>query len=146
PTWSFYYRELVAALRDRCRVIVPDHVGCGLSDKPDDAHYRYTLSRRVEDLETLLAHLGVTENVTLVVHDWGGMIGMAWATRNPQRVTRLIVLNTAAFRLPAGKRLPWSLRLARSTPLGPVLVRGLNAFSRRAGRYCGVRALPPAVR
>src|SRR5437660_12585 len=51
PTWSFYYRELVKGLRDRYRVVVPDHVGCGLSDKPDDSRYEYTLARRVDDLE-----------------------------------------------------------------------------------------------
>ena len=54
PTWSFYYRELVRALRDDHRAIVPDHIGCGLSDKPDDARYSYTLDQRVRDLQCLL--------------------------------------------------------------------------------------------
>src|SRR6478752_4692254 len=57
PSWSFYYRGLVEALRDSYRTIVPDHIGCGLSDKPDDSKYEYTLSRRVDDLEVLLDHL-----------------------------------------------------------------------------------------
>ncbi len=83
PTWSFYYRELVKALRDDYRVVVPDHVGCGLSDKPDDDRYDYTLDRRVADLEALLDHLGLTSDLTLVLHDWGGMIGMAYASRHP---------------------------------------------------------------
>src|SRR5262245_29952549 len=104
PTWSFYYRTLVLRLRDRYRCVVPDHVGCGLSDKPDESRYPYTLERRVQDLTALLDHLRFDRDVTLVLHDWGGMIGSAWATRFPERVKRLVVLNTAAFPLPAGKR------------------------------------------
>ncbi len=146
PTWSFYYRDLVKALKDSHRVIVPDHIGCGLSDKPDDSRYAYTLARRVEDVDALLDHLGIRENITLVLHDWGGMIGMAWAGRHPERVRRLVILNTAAFHLPASKQLPWSLWLVRKTPLGSLLVRGLNAFSRGAVRHCAMRPLSPAIR
>src|SRR5205085_3718193 len=83
PTWSFYYRNLVLALRDRYRCIVPDHVGCGLPDKPSAAEYDFSLRRRVDDLERLLDHSKIINNVTLVLHDWGGMIGMAWAVRHP---------------------------------------------------------------
>ena len=146
PTWSFYYRDLVKALRGSYRVVVPDHIGCGLSDKPDDSRYSYTLARRVEDLEALLDHLGIRDNITLILHDWGGMIGMAWTSRHPERVRRLVILNTAAFHLPAGKHLPWSLWIVRKTPLGPLLVRGLNGFSRGAVRYGVVRPLDTAVR
>jgi len=147
PTWSFYYRNLASALRDDYRVIVPDHIGCGLSDKPDVRQYPYTLERRAQDLDDLLERLGVRENVTLVLHDWGGMIGMAWANRRPERVKRLVVLNTAAFHMPAGKRLPWSLWLCRNPLTGPFLVRGLNAFSRAAVRWCVTRRpLSPEAR
>jgi cis-3-alkyl-4-acyloxetan-2-one decarboxylase len=140
PSWSFYYRHLVTGLSDRYRCIVPDHIGCGLSDKPSDDRYDYHLERRVDDLEALLEHLDVTKDVTLVLHDWGGMIGMAWAQRHPQAVRRLVLLNTAAFHLPPTKRVPWQLRLTR-TPLGTVLVRGLNAFSLGAA-YTGVTRRP----
>ena len=58
PTWSFYYRKLVEALTGSYRTIVPDHIGCGLSDKPGDDRYAYTLESRVDDLEALLDHLG----------------------------------------------------------------------------------------
>jgi cis-3-alkyl-4-acyloxetan-2-one decarboxylase len=147
PTWSFYYRDLVRSLRDSYRVIVPDHIGCGLSDKPSDRHYRYTLASRVDDLELLLDHLGITNNVTLVLHDWGGMIGMAFASRHPERIKRLVVLNTAAFLLPPSKKLPWSLRMCGKSLLAPLLVRGLNAFSRAAVRLCVQRRpLAPEVR
>jgi haloalkane dehalogenase len=147
PTWSFYYRHLVLRLCDRYRCVVPDHVGCGPSDKPPESRYPYTLERRVQDLTALLDHLRLDRDVTLVLHDWGGMIGMAWATRFPERVKRLVVLNTAAFPLPAAKRLPLSLWVGRNTALGAGLIRGLNLFCRLAARWCVVRRpLPPAVR
>lgn len=141
PSWSFYYRNLVLALRGRYRCIVPDHIGCGFSDKPGDDRYDYTLSRRVDDLEQLLEHLGVTENITLVVHDWGGMIGMAYAVRHPERIKRLVILNTGAFHLPATKPFPLGLRICRDTILGTLLVRGLNAFSAGAS-YIGCKRNP----
>jgi cis-3-alkyl-4-acyloxetan-2-one decarboxylase len=136
PSWSFYYRRLVEALRGSYRTIVPDHVGCGFSDKPDDARYEYTLGRRVDDLEALLDHLGLDGGLTLVLHDWGGMIGMSYATKYPERIARLVILNTAAFHLPASKPFPWPLRACRDLPLNAVLVRGLNAFCRAAARVC----------
>jgi len=147
PSWSFYYRKLVSALCSRYRVLAPDHIGCGLSDKPSDDEYPYSLERRVDDLEALLDHAGVASGATFVLHDWGGMIGLACAARRPERVARLVLLNTAGFRLPAGKRLPWELKLARSRVLGAFLVRSLNLFARGATRACVTRRkLPPDVR
>jgi len=147
PTWSFYYRRLVEALNGSARTIVPDHIGCGLSDKPDDSKYEYTLDRRARDLEVLLDHLGVDRGITLVLHDWGGMIGMAYAARHPGRIARLIILNTAAFHLPASKPFPWPLWVCRDTPLGAWLVRGRNAFCRGAARVgCRRRPMPRAIR
>ena len=131
PSWSFYYRNLALALRDHNRVIVPDHIGCGLSDKPGDDRYDFTLKSRVDDLEFLLDSLGVNEKITLVVHDWGGMIGMTYATRHPERIEKLVILNTGAFFLPGEKTFPMPLRLCR-TPLGALLIRGFNAFARGA--------------
>jgi cis-3-alkyl-4-acyloxetan-2-one decarboxylase len=129
PSWSFYYRNLVLALRDRYRCIVPDHIGCGFSDKPGDDRYDYTLSRRVDDLERLIDHLQLKGKITLVLHDWGGMIGMAYAARHPERIGRLVLLNTAAFHLPKEKKFPLGLKICRDTLLGAVLVRAFNAFS-----------------
>ena len=139
PSWSFYYRNLVIALRGTHRCIVPDHIGCGLSDKPAADKYPYTLERRIADLDVLLDRLDVRDNITLIVHDWGGMIGSAWAVRHPERIARLVILNTGAFHIPAAKSLPWQLWLVRNTPLGPLLVRGLNAFCRGAARSCCTR-------
>jgi haloalkane dehalogenase len=147
PTWSYYYRRLALSLRDRYRIIVPDHVGCGLSDKPDDSQYPYTLSCRIKDLQALLHHLRIDRDLTLVLHDWGGIIGMGYAILRSERVKRLIVLNTAAFHMPKGKKLPWSLRFFRSPLLGPILARGLNSFARAAAKYCCTRRpMAPEIR
>lgn len=135
PTWSFYFREVVRALETTHRCIVPDHVGCGLSDKPRDDRYDYTLATRVEDLSALIDRLEPAREVHLVVHDWGGMIGFAWAAKHPDRIASLTVLNTAAFPLPSTKSFPSALRLTR-TPLGALLVRGGNAFAWTASRVC----------
>ena len=147
PTWSWYYRRLAADLRDRYRVIVPDHIGCGLSAKPDDADYPYTLARRMEDLETLLDEIGVNSKITLIVHDWGGAIGCGVASRKPERYRRIVVMNTSAFRLPEGKSFPKILWPIRHTPLGPILVRGLNLFCKETARIgCRLTRMPGPVR
>jgi len=134
PCWSFYYRSLVLALRRNYRCIVPDHIGCGLSDKPDPADYDYRLATRITDLESLMAHVALNQPLTLIVHDWGGMIGMAWAVKHPQSVARLVLMNTAAFPLPQEKRLPLALRLARNSAIGAWLVLHCNAFALAAAR------------
>ena len=126
PTWSFYYRHLVDSLRGSYRVIVPDHIGCGLSDKPDDSRYAYTLSSRVDDLERLLDHLGLDRDLTLIVHDWGGMIGMAFAARHPERIARLVVSNTAAFHKPAAKPMPRALGICRDSMVGALAGPGIE--------------------
>lgn len=141
PSWSFYYRNLVSALKATHQCIVPDHIGCGLSDKPDDSGYDYTLKNRIDDLEALLDSLNINENITLVVHDWGGMIGMGYAARYPERIKRLVILNTGAFHLPEAKPFPWPLWICRNTLLGTFLVRGFNAFSSIAS-YVGVKRKP----
>ena len=145
PSWSYYWRRLVLGLRDRYRCIVPDHIGMGLSDKPDDAHYAYTLQSRIDDLERLLDGIGITGPVTLAVHDWGGMVGFGWAVKHSDRVRRLVVLNTGAFPLPAAKPLPWQIALGR-TFVGTALIRGLNAFAAGAARDGVVAAMPAAER
>ncbi len=147
PSWSFYYRNLVKRLSRNHRCIVPDHIGCGFSDKPGDDRYDYTLERRVADLGRLIDSLELEEKITLVVHDWGGMIAMAWAVRNPQRVARLVILNTAAFHLPKAKPFPMALKICRDTFLGTLLVRGLNAFAVGAALVgCKVNPMPAEMR
>ena len=146
PSWSIYYRKLVLALRGSHRCIVPDHMGCGLSDKPGDDRYTYTLQSRVDDLSALIAATVPVGKITLVVHDWGGMIGMAWATAHPERIDRLVILNTAAFHNPRGTKVPLPLWLARNTAVGGFLVRRLNAFARGALSMAVRRPMSAALR
>lgn len=147
PTWSFYFRQLINAFRDRYRVIVPDHMGCGLSDKPDIRQYDFRLQSRIDDLDTLMDHLGTDRPVTLIVHDWGGMIGLGWALRRLDRVKRLVIMNTAGFFPPNGKAIPVRLKLLRTpTPLTDWAVLHLNLFARAALHMCARRRLPAVVR
>lgn len=125
PTWSFYYRELVREFSEHYRVIAPDHIGCGLSEKPQN--YPYTLSRHIDNLGRLLDHLRLTD-ITLGVHDWGGAIGFGYAARHPQRIRRFIVFNTAAFIGPV----PFRISICAWPIVGAFAVRGLNAFARAA--------------
>ncbi len=126
PTWSFYWREIVAHYSDRYRVIVPDHVGCGLSDKPQEWDYR--LAQHVANLQMLVDHLDL-QDITMVVHDWGGAIGMGVATRYPGRFARFVVTNTAAF---LSRAIPPSIAVVKVPGFGALAVRGGNAFARAA--------------
>lgn len=126
PTWSFYYRNLVKGLKDKYRCVVPDHIGCGLSDKPQD--YNYTLAQHIDNLEYLIDQLRL-KDITLVMHDWGGAIGMGYAVRHPQNIKRLVIFNTAAF---LSGRIPFSINLCRLPVIGPVAIRYFNAFARIA--------------
>ena len=146
PTWSFYYRNIVKALRGKFRCIVPDHIGCGLSDKPNDDKYSYTLERRIADVETLMAHINPNQPIHLIVHDWGGMIGFGWASKRPGDIASMVVANTAAFAIPEQKKLPFGLWLARDTFIGAFLVRGFNAFSGLASRVAFKKPVSADIR
>lgn len=123
PTWSFYYRDLVRQLSPGMRCVAPDHIGMGLSEKPQG--YDYRLATRIADIEALVEHLGL-RRIHLVVHDWGGAIGFGVATRNPGRVGRIVIQNTAAF---VSDRIPKRISLCRAPVIGELLVRGLNGFA-----------------
>ena len=128
------------------RCIVPDHIGCGLSDKPGDDRYDYRLQSRIEDIGTLVDHLELDQPISLVVHDWGGMIGFAWAVQNPDRIARTVILNTAAFPLPEDKKMPPALSLVRDTALGAFLVKRFNAFSGIAARVAFKKPVSAEIR
>ena len=130
PTWSFYFRRLVKELSADYRTIAVDHIGCGLSDKPDISKYDYRLKSRIDDLDSLLEHLNPNKKLTLIMHDWGGMIGMAFALRHQEKIGRLIIMNTAAFLPPGKKKLPFRLCLIRNCKLfATAAVQGFNIFS-----------------
>jgi pimeloyl-ACP methyl ester carboxylesterase len=123
PTWSFFYRNVVLALRGRLRCIVPDHLGCGLSDKPQN--YDYTLSSHIGNLTALLTSLKL-RRIHLVVHDWGGPIGLGATLPQADKLGRVVILNTAAF---ADTLIPARIRLCRVPLLGEIIVRGFNGFA-----------------
>jgi pimeloyl-ACP methyl ester carboxylesterase len=136
PTWSFFYREVVQAVVARGgRAIAPDHLGCGLSDKPLDWTYR--LADHVANLRRLVDALEI-ERFSLLVHDWGGAIGMGLATSMPERVARIGVLNTAAFR---SRRMPFRIGVCRWPIVGEWIVRGLNGFAGPATKMTTVKPL-----
>lgn len=139
PSWSYLYRNIILGLKGSYRCIAPDHLGCGLSDKPQD--YPYRLRNHVANLEAVLEQLGV-EKCILVMHDWGGAIGMGWATRNPDKVDGMVVMNTAAFR---SRLIPFRIALCRWPVLGPFLVRGLNGFARAAVHMAVAGKMSPDV-
>lgn len=124
PTWSFYFRNCIRHLKKKgFRCIVPDHIGCGLSDKPKD--YSYTLEQRIQDTERLLNALKIRQ-FSLIVHDWGGAIGMGLAVRNSEKVERIAILNSGAYR---SEHMPKRIGLLRTFGLGQFLIRGFNLFA-----------------
>ncbi len=139
PTWSFYYREPVKALRERFRCLVPDHVGMGLSDRPGDDVYDYTLASRVRDLGHWLDAVEPDRPVDLVVHDWGGAIALTWAVAHPQRVCC-----STPGSIPDPSDLPRSLAFARTRP-GAFLIGRFNAFAAMAARVATRRRLAKSV-
>lgn len=126
-TWGYLYRDFVQALSKDHRVIAPDHVGFGRSDKPRDVAY-YSLERHVANLERTLDALHA-RHVVPVVHEWGGPIGMGWATRHADRVKGVVVLNTWAFVRDPPMRLPWLFRFLTLGKRGERNVRGSNIFT-----------------
>lgn len=141
PTWSFYYRKLVDHLVARgFRCIVPDHVGCGLSDKPQD--YNYSLKQRIDDVSYLIDHIDLQE-FSLVVHDWGGAIGCGIAGQRPKALQKLVLLNTAAFR---SKLIPFRIALVKIPLIGQAIIRGLNGFAGSAANMAVRKPLSAAVK
>ena len=123
PTWSYFYRDLIKHFSKTHRCIAVDHIGCGFSDKPQD--YDYTLENHISNLNTLVGKLDL-KNITLLVHDWGGAIGMGTAALNPGNFKKFVIFNTAAFR---SIDIPFRINLCRIPVLGKLAVRGFNAFA-----------------
>ncbi len=146
PTWSFYYRSLIDALKENYRTIAVDHIGCGLSDKPDTSDYDFRLESRVSDLESLIDSLDLDKKITLIVHDWGGMIGLAYAIRNIDKIGRIVITNTSGF-LPPGNGIPFRLWIMRYlTPFAKPATLGMNLFSVAALHMAPVKKLPQDVK
>ena len=148
PTWGYLYRNFIGPLADAgYRAIVPDHLGFGRSDKPDHREL-YTIRKHAHRFEALLESLDL-HHATVVGQDWGGPISLAWATRHPDRVSSLFILNTFAHRPPGPVKLPPPLRMFRARGLGELMVKGLHLFVRGAVFRFGVvhrDRMTPAVK
>ena len=122
PSWSFAWRNIVNQFSPTHRCIAVDHIGCGMSDKPQD--YPYRLENHISNLTALVEKLNL-QNTTLLAHDWGGAIGMGAAGRMPQRFKRFVLFNTAAFR---SQRIPFRIAVCRIPVFGSIAIRGFNGF------------------
>ncbi len=123
PTWSFYYRNIIKEFSKTNRCIAPDHIGCGLSSRPEG--YEYTLQNRVDDLCSFVQKMDL-QNINLVVHDWGGAIGFGMAVKYPDLIKSVTILNTAVF---TSTYIHPAINICRTKPFGKLLTRGLNLFA-----------------
>jgi haloalkane dehalogenase len=159
PTWGFLYRRLVPVLAAAGRVVVPDLFGFGRSDKPvDQAAYSYDMHAR--SIERFVLGLDLRE-LTIVVHDWGGPIGLRFAVTHPDRVARLVILNTGVgvgapsepwlrFRalvreVGAGFTASRLVQVACVAPLDDEAVRGYDAPFPAGEAKAGALAFPELV-
>jgi pimeloyl-ACP methyl ester carboxylesterase len=140
PTWSFHWRRLITALRPNHRCVAPDHIGCGLSEKPARL---LSLEEHIENLCALVRQLDL-EHITLVAQDWGGAIGLGAMQRMPERLASIVLFNTGAF---PPRYIPWRIRACRIPVVGRLAVQGANLFSLAALRMTLARRqqLEPAV-
>ncbi len=146
PTWSFFYRKLILGLKGNYRCLAADHIGCGLSEKPQK--YTYTLDQHILNLErwleaTLPPASWAGGKINLIVHDWGGPIGLGYAVRHPERIKRVVLMNTSAF---VDGDMPFGIKLCRWPILGPIIVRGLNLFAGEATVRTTVTPMAKAVK
>lgn len=140
PTWSFYYRNLISTFSAQFRCVVPDHMGCGLSDKPQD--YAYTLEQHIQNAAQLIKFLDL-KKIILVVHDWGGAIGFGLVTRYPELFDRIVILNTAAF---TDSHIPARINLLRQGKFGEFLSRKFNLFAWPATFMTTKKTLPKKIK
>ena len=124
PTWSFMYRYLIRGLSTHYRCIAVDHIGFGLSDKPRD--WPYTPDGHAANIASLVKHLDL-EPVNLIVHDWGGPIGLGWATAHREQVRRIVALDTWMWSMAEHRFGRWFSRIMGSE-LGQLGTRRLNLF------------------
>ncbi len=126
PSWSFEFRALIKHVSATRRCIAPDHIGFGLSDKPAD--WDYLPRQHAENLEQLLASLDLRD-ITLVVGDWGGPIGLSYAIRHPEMIKHIVVTNTWLWSVNDD----WYYRAFSGLVGGPIgrrLIHRYNVFAR----------------
>ena len=140
PTWSYYYRNFISEFSKTHRAIALDNIGCGLSDKPQD--YDYCLKNHIANLCELVEKLDL-KNITLVVHDWGGPIGLGMAVKYPERIKKIVILNTAAFN---SKDIPNRIALCKTPIIGDILIRSFNGFAYPATFMAVKKKMKPEVK
>ena len=147
PTWSFFYRNLIKKFSNSRRVIAVDHIGCGLSSKPHD--YDYTLENHIENLSELFKAQVLSQlqeknqKFDLIVHDWGGAIGMGLAGNFKEYLDKSVIMNTAAY---TDENIPKSIGICKLPVIGERLVRHFNAFAWPATFMAVERPLKPAAK
>ncbi|KAA3609716.1 MAG: alpha/beta fold hydrolase [Calditrichaeota bacterium] len=126
PTWSYLYRHMIKGLSGNNRCIAMDHIGFGLSDKPHD--WSYLPEQHAENLEALLENLDL-ENITLVVQDWGGPIGLSYALKHPQKIKNLVIMNTWVWPAKGDPHYEKFSGFMGGT-IGQFLIRNFNFFAK----------------
>lgn len=162
PTWGYLWRHVAAPLAAAdVRVVLPDLVGFGRSDKPRSREW-FTYDHLMDALSAHLDAINLPERFTLVVHDWGGVLGLVWAVEHAQRIERLVVMNTglyapgatpsdawlafrdyiaAADRMPVGK----GVAGATATDVPPEVVAAYDAPFHEPAAQAGALTLPLLV-
>lgn len=130
PTWAYLYRRFISGVTGAgFRAVAHDEMGFGRSDKPE-RESEYTIQRHAQHFGELMDELGL-DGVTLVLQDWGGPIGLAWAVDSPDRVRRLVLLNTFTGLIPPEMvKVPLLFKLLRARGTGELLVKRLHVFVR----------------
>ncbi|MFK7818524.1 MAG: alpha/beta fold hydrolase [Planctomycetaceae bacterium] len=140
PSWSFAWRNLIKEFSKTHRCIAVDHIGCGMSDKPQD--YPYRLENHISNLRSLVEALDL-QNITLLAHDWGGAIGMGTAGRMADRFSRFVLFNTAAFR---SKAIPLRIAVCRIPIFGELAIQGCNGFAGAAVHMAVEKKMSAAIK
>jgi haloalkane dehalogenase len=142
PTWSFFYRNLLSSFKNQFRCIAPDHLGCGLSEKPSSKEFTYNLEGHSSNLLELLDTLEI-KKFNLIVHDWGGAIGLSALRNDFSKINKLVLLNTASF---LSNDVPKRIQLCRIPLMGEFFVRMLNGFAGPATWMATTKRLSPSVK
>jgi len=140
PTWSFYFRSIIRNLSQNFRVIALDHINCGLSQRLSPK-VETTLSEHIENAHELIAFLQL-KNISLILHDWGGAIGMGLAQKNPEKIKSIIAMNTAAF---LSRDIPWQINMLKNS-VGLFLIKKYNLFAYPALFMASQKGLKPLVK
>ncbi len=125
PTWSFLYRKMISRLRGDFRCVAPDYPGFGLTEAPSG--YGFTPGEHSENIELFVDKLGLRD-VTLILQDWGGPVGLGLAVRRPELVKRLVLGNTFAWRLTSGRDRAFSALMGG--PIGRTMAYLFNGVAR----------------